>query len=241
MRPSIIAVVGLTFLAVMFSAIFYITLALITIGILVCFPIAVGFLWGGHQTRRFWISSSVRSEPENHNSSRVPVSVQIEGRSFQFAELPPRLEFKVTCRNLAVLAAIAFTAIGTVLAGILSGSAKQRLEMDSPRYLLFYSLCFLIGFLIFPAWIWLTECSLVKAPAITLAAIHARSRGGLGAKWVSYGFTDPQGGHHGGSVMDFGGPVGDHFKIVLCNPLNPAQNKLSCGFLFHQLKWVEDR
>ena len=128
-------------------------------------------------------------------------------------DFPPRLEFKVTCRNLAVLAAIAFTAIGTVLAGILSGSAKTRSpRCDSPRYLLFYSLCFLIGFLIFPAWIWLTECYSCEGPrAITLAAIHARSRGGLGAKWVSYGFTDPQGGHHGGSVMDFGGPVGDHF------------------------------
>jgi hypothetical protein len=239
MRLSIIAVVGFVFLAVMFSAIFYITLALITISIMVCFPVLVGFLWGGHETRRFLISSSASSDSGNRDSSHGPVSVQIEGRKFLISELPLRLEFTVACRNLVVLAAITLIAIASVSACILSGAATQRLEMDSPRYLLLYGLCFLIGVLIFPAWLWLTECWLLKSPGITLAAIHSRGRGGLGASWVSYGVTDPRGGHHGGSVMDFGGPKGDDFKIVLCNPLNPGLNKLSCGFLFHRLTWAE--
>jgi hypothetical protein len=240
MRTSIIAVVGFVFLAVMFSAIFYIQLALITIGVLVSFPIILGFLWGGHHTRRFWISGNARPQPEDPSGSHKPVSVQIEGRRFLLASVPPRLDFVVSCRNLQVLGAVAFVAVGAVSIPLVSGFALERLELDSPRFLMFYCLCFLIGLLIIPGWIWLTESSLIRTPGITLAEVHARSRGGLGTKWISYGFTDPQGGHHGGSGMDFGGPEGDHLKVVLCNPLNPGLNKLSCRLLFHRATWAEE-
>jgi hypothetical protein len=31
---------------------------------------------------------------------------------------------------------------------------------------------------------------------------------------------------------------GDDLKFVICNPLNPSQNKISCALFFHQVQWA---
>jgi hypothetical protein len=237
MRPTAIATAGFLFLGLLFSAVFYIQGALFGLGLLVCLPVALGFLWNGHRVRRFWIPGRAGIDPDDN---AVGTNIQIEGRNFLISALPLRLNFVVSCRNMRILAAVAVLAIMSVLTCAITGFLGESLEPDNPRYLLAYSLCFLVGLLLFPAWIWLGECFLLRMPGITLALIHARSRGGLGTRWISYGFVDPLGSHHGGSVIDFGGPEDDHFKVVLCDRLDPGRNKLSSGLLFHRLQWADE-
>jgi hypothetical protein len=224
----------------MFSGIFHIQLALLAIGLVVCLPIGFGFVWGGHRLRRFSIMASGRSQADERKGSEGQTSVQIEGRRFTSSAIPPRLDFVVGCRNIPVLGAIALVAIGSVSAALISRSTGEDLDPDNPRYFLFYGLCFLTVALLFPALRWLEESSLMRAPGVTLAAVYRQSQSGLATRWVSYGFTDPQGGHYGGTALDFGGPKGDDLKVVLCNPLNMARNSLSCGLFFHRVEWAGD-
>ena len=38
--------------------------------------------------------------------------------------------------------------------------------------------------------------------------------------------------------MDLRGPKGDQLKVVFSNPRDTGFNKLSCGFLFHEVVWA---
>jgi hypothetical protein len=144
------------------------------------------------------------------------------------------LDFVVTCRNIPVLAAMALIAIGSVSAALFSHSAGENLDPDNPRYFLFYGLCFLMAFLLLPAIAWLKESSLMRAPGTTLAQVYRSRKPG----WISYGFTDTQGGHHGGAAFDFASSKNDDLKIVICNPLDPNQNRINCGLFFHRVNWI---
>jgi len=174
--------------------------------------------------------------PEDRPQNGAPKTVQIEGRKFKLDAMPASLDLTITRRNNLVLAGIALVAAGAVVTSVRSLPA-QHIDLENPRFFLFYSLCFLVALLLIPAFIWAGECSLMRAPGITLAAMYGRGAGRLGTKWLSYGFTDPAGGHHGGSTIDFGGPEHDNLKFVFCDTRKPARNKLSCGLLFYRVFW----
>lgn len=148
--------------------------------------------------------------------------------------MPASLDLTIARRNNSVLMGILVVAAGAVLASVFSLPA-QYIDVENPRFFLFYALCFLVVILLIPAFIWARECSLMKVPGITLASVYGQGAGWLGTKWLSYGFTDPVGGHHGGSTINFGGPEGDNLKLVFCDMRNPARNKLSCGLLFYSV------
>jgi hypothetical protein len=238
MRPLAMAVVGFVFLILIFAGITYLQLALLGLSLMVWVPIVLGFLWQGHKARSFWIptDSSAPKDMPNPEASMV----NIEGRSFRVQSMPPRLQFTVRLRNMYLLAAISVIAAGSLFASLVGSSVlSPTLDTDNARYYEMYILCYLLVILIFPALVWLSESALIRRPGITLASLQATTRGGLGTRWIGYRFVDTTGRYHGGSVIDFGGPKNDDFKVVFCSPLNPGFNRLSCGLLFHKVSWAE--
>ncbi len=235
MRPNRIAA-GFLILVAIFAGIAYIQIALLSIGLLVCAVVGYGFLRGDHRRRQVQLPAGSRS-PEEKARDGAPKSVQIEGRRFDVDAVPTSLNLTITRRNNSVLIGILIVAAGAVLASVFS-LPTQHIDVENPRFFVFYVLCFLVALLLIPAFIWAGECSLMKAPGVTLAAVYGRGAGRLGMNWLSYGFTDPGGGHHGGSTIDFGGPGGDDLKFVFCDAHNPARNKLSCGLLFYRVFWT---
>jgi hypothetical protein len=236
MRPNAIAVGFLVLLAV-FAGIAYIQIALLTIGVLVCVVIGYGFLRGDHRRRTVRLPAESRSggdEPQ----SRARKSVQIEGRKFELDAMPASLDLAIARRNNSVVGGIIIIAVGAVLASLFS-FPTQHIDVENPRFFLFYALCILVALLLIPSFMWAGECTLMKTPGITLAAVYSRGSGILGTKWLSYGFTDSGGGHLGGSAIDFGGPEGVNLKFVFCDPRDPSRNKLSCGLLFCRILWAE--
>lgn len=231
MRPNAIAV-GFLVLVAIFAGIAYIQIALLVIGSLVCLVIAYGFLRGDHRRRQVRLPAG-SSSPDGQLQDGAPKTVQIEGRKFELDAMPASLDLTITRRNSLVLAGIVLVAAGAVVTSVHSLPA-QHLDVENPRFFLFYALCFLVAILLIPAFVWAGECSIMKAPGITLGAVYGRGVGRIGTKWLSYGFTDPGGGHHGGTAIDFGGPECDNLKFVFCDPGHPSRNKLSCGLLFHR-------
>jgi hypothetical protein len=239
MRPAGIALVGFVGLVLVFGGVVYVQVALLCLALLLFLLIALGFVWQGHRTRGFWISTrgAEPGPPENEADSLV----NIEGRSFSVHHLPPKLEFIVICRNLYMIVALAAIGGGTVLACVVASESFLRPSIDRPHYFEFYALCYLMAVLMIPALAWLKECALMRSAGITLANVSIHRSGSLGTLWITYQFTDPHGDYHGGSVIDLGGLKNDQLKVVFCNPKNPGFNKLSCGLLFHRLIWAEDR
>jgi hypothetical protein len=139
-----------------------------------------------------------------------------------------------------MVVALAVIGGGTVLACVVATESFLRPSIDRPHYFEFYGLCYLMAVLMIPAVAWLKECALMRSGAITLANLSLHRSGSLGTLWIGYEFTDPQGGFHGGSVIDFGGRNNDQLKVVFCNPRNPEFNKLSCALLFHRLEWAKE-
>src|SRR6266850_3396076 len=225
MRPAAIAVVGLICLAFIVIFIAFVQLILLCLALIVCLPIALGFLWQGHKQRAFWIPTIKRTDATEPPPSNAVLN--IEGNTFLVHDLPSRLEFKVSCRNLHVLTAITLIALGAALVSLFgTDSLMQHIEPASTRYFEFYFLCYFMVMLLLLALAWLSECALMRGPSITLANIGGHGRGGLGTLWVGYQFTDLQGGYYGGSAMDVGGPKDDQLKVVFYNPRNPGLNKL---------------
>jgi hypothetical protein len=239
MRPAGIATVGFVGLVLVFGGVVYVQVALLCLALLLFLLIALGFVWQGHKTRAFWIST--RGAEPGQPANEADSLLNIEGRSFSVHHLPPKLEFIVICRNLYMIVALAVIGGGTVLACVVASESFVRPSIDRPHYFEFYALCYLMAVLMIPALAWLKECALMRSAGVTLANVSTQRGGGLGTLWITYQFTDPQGGYHGGSVIDFGGLKNDQLKVVFCNPKKPEFNKLSAGLLFHQLKWAEDR
>jgi hypothetical protein len=184
---------------------------------------------------RFFIPATPKSEPVTGKPVEDK-TLRIESRVFAESSLPFRLEFVLRRRNMSVLAALASIAVGAVLVSLLGPSSLlSPLEPDSGEYYVYYFLCYLIAGMLFIVGKWLSEAALLRAPAITLAKV--RGRAGSGSFLVEYEFTDPSGGYHGGSTMDFDRRKGDHLKVVFCNPMNPDFNKVSCGLMFHKIVW----
>ena len=236
MRPNAIAV-GFVVLVAIFAGIAYIQFALLGIGLLVCFVIGRGFLWGEYRQRRIQLPAGSRSGADQPESD-APKSVRIEGREFQLNAMPASLDLVITRRNQSIAAGVALIALSAVLIS-LSTLRVQHIDLENPRFYLFYALCFFVAFLLIPSFMWAGECALMKSPGITLAQVHGQGANRFGAKWLSYGFTGPTGAHHGGSTMDLGSSKGDDFKLVFCDPHNPDRNKLSCSLLFHRVAWAE--
>lgn len=232
MRSAGIAIIGLIGLIIVFVFVAYVQLILLCLALIICGLIVLGFLREGHKPGMFWIDTARKSE-EDGEAPPQNALVKIEGRTFSVHDLPGRLEFTIRWRNLHLLIATAFIAIGASLACLVgTNPLKQQIEPATTRYFEFYFLSYLMVILLFPALAWLSECTLMRAPAITLANIGSR---GL---WVAYQFTDPRGGYYGGSTLALGGSKDDQLKIVFCNPRNPGLNKLSCGLLFHEVAWA---
>jgi len=239
MRPATVGIVGFVFLILIFVGIWHIRLALLCISLLLCLFIAVGLRWEGHKSRTFAISlPRLQHDVASKDSASI---VRIEGRQFKTDELPSRLNFTVTCRNLPILVAISMIGMVACAVCLLTpGSVLSGPIPDSDRFYLVYALCYLLVALCLPASTWLSECALLRQPGIALASVRGTSSGGLGIKWVRYEFRDPSGGYYGGSVVDFGGPKDDQFKVVFCNAVSPNSSKLSCGLLFHQVSTKVD-
>jgi hypothetical protein len=240
MRPAAIGIVGFLVLAAIFAGIAYVQFAIIASAVLVCITLGVGLLRGEHRRRLYRISAGSR-ENSSEAKAGAPTSVQIEGHRFSVTALPPTLDFALARRNFSVILGTAVAAIGSGAVALFS-LQTQRIDPESPRFFLFYSLFLLVTFLMIPSYLWLRECSIMKTPGITLAAVYGRGRNILGTKMISYGFTDSSGGHHGGSAFDFGSsPEADDYKIVFCDPLNPTRNQASCALVFHRVEWAESR
>lgn len=234
MRPAGIAIIGLISLIIVFVFVAYVQVILLCLATIVCVLIAMGFLRERYKPRTFWITTARKSE-EDVQTSPQDALVKIEGRTFSLYDLPERLEFTIRWRNLHLLIAMAFVAIGASLACLVGTDLlTQQIEPASTRYIEFYFLCYFMVVLLFPALAWLSECTLMQASGITLANIGVR---GL---WITYQFTDPGGGYYGGSTFGFGGSKDDQLKIVFCNPRNPGFNKLSCSLLFHKVAWADE-
>jgi hypothetical protein len=237
MRPAGIAFIGVVGLVLVFGAVVYVQVALCFLATILCLLIALGFVWQGHRARRFWIPMrAVEGEQSVSGPGRL---VNIEGRSFPIQRIPPRLEFTVLCRNLYTIFAVGVIGGVTALASVVVSESFLRPSIDRPHYFEFYGLCYLMVVLMIPAGAWLDECSLMRSAGITLANVSLSRNGSFGTLWITYQFTDPMGGYHGGSVIDFGGIRNDQLKVVFCNPRNPEFNKLSCALLFHRLEWAE--
>jgi len=241
MRPAAIAAIGFVFLILIFAGISYVRIALFCLALIPLLLILVGFIWRfrGPGLREFWIGASAPSSPVEP-APEGERFIAIEGRSFPLRNLPPRMDFKLRLRNTHVLTAIALVGIGSVVASVVGRySAFTPPDMDSPNYIEIYFLCYLMVVLWFPALAWLNECALIRQPGITLADVRKRAKGGLGNFRIQYHFIGPDGSHYGGSVVDFGGPKNDDFKVVFCSMSQPDVNKLSCGFLFHRTVWAD--
>lgn len=236
MRPVTIALVGFVCLLIIFLFVAYVQLALFCLALVVCLPLVLGFIWQGHKQRSFWISTVRRIESSGISPELL---VRVEGRSFPVRALPPRLQFTIRRRNLHLLVAVAFVAIGAALACVLgTDSLTSHIDPASSRYYEFYALCYVMAILLFPALAWLSECAVMRTPGITLAHISGRPRGGFGTVLVRYQFVDQQDGYYGGTAMDFGGSKDDLLKVVFFDPKHPGFSKLSCGFLFHRVAWA---
>ena len=232
MRASAIAV-GFVVLAAIFAGIAYIQFALLAIGVIVCLVLGRGFLLGESRQRRIQLPAGSRSEvdqPENDPAK----SVRIEGREFQLDAMPASLDLVITRRNYSVAGGIALIALGAVLISLFS-LRGEHIDLENPRFYLFYALCFFVAFLLIPSFLWAGECALMNSPGITLAQVYGQGKNRFGANWLSYGFTVPIGGHHGGSTIDLGSSKSDDFKLVFCDPRNPTRNKLSCSLFFHKV------
>ena len=236
MRASAIAV-GFVVLAAIFAGIAYIQFALLGIGVIVCLVLGRGFLLGESRQRRIQLPAGSRSGVEQPESD-APKSVRIEGREFQLDAMPASLDLVITRRNYSVAGGIALIASGAVLISFFSLRA-QHIDLENPRFFLFYALCFFVAFLLIPAFLWAGECALMKSPGITLAQVYGQGANRFGAKWLTYGFTVPTGGHHGGSTIDLGSSKDDDFKLVFCDLRNPDRSKLSCSLFFHRVTWAE--
>jgi len=239
MRPAAIAIIGFISLVVVLVFVAYVQLILLCLAAIVCLVVVLGFSRDGPGPRNFWIATARKSEAD----APVPppnTIVKIEGRTFSVLDLPERLQFTVSRRNLHLVVAIALIALGAAITClVVTDPLKQQIEPATPRYFEFYGLCYLMVILLFPALAWFSECTLMRIPAITLANIGERNDG-LRVLWIAYQFTDPSGGYYGGTTMNLVGPKGDQLKVVFCNPGNPSLNKLSCGLLFHKVEWAED-
>jgi|SRR5580698_383921 hypothetical protein len=234
MRPAGIAIIGSISLVIVFVFVAYVQLILLCLALIVCLLIVMGFFRERHKPRTFWITTARKSDEAGQASPQDAV-VKIEGRTFSIHDLPERLEFTIHWRNLHLLIAMAFIAIAALLACVVGTDLlTQQIDPATTRYFEFYFLCYFMVVLLFPALAWLSECTLMRAPGITLANIGTR---GL---WIAYQFTDPTGGYYGGSTFGFGGSKDDQLKIVFCNPKNPGFNKLSCSLLFHRIAWANE-
>jgi len=235
MKPAAIALIGFGALFLVFTLGWYLSIAMFVLGSGLCLAIGTGFAWHGHKEQKFWIPTHVRNDSENL-LSMTGKAVQIEGRKFAVQNLPPRLEFKIRCRNMHMLAVIALLGIGTT-ATVVTGAVHlfDPVETGSERYWLYYALCYLMAILLIPTLGWVFECALIRQPGITLASVSSLGR----TRQIGYNFVDPQGGYHGGTAINFGGSQSDHLKVVLCNPKNPDANRLSCGLLFHKISWAD--
>jgi len=229
MKPKIIAVIGILGSVVGVVLSFYSAIPMLILALVLCFVIVLGFLWGGHRSRQFWIPTHVNTDEDS--LGRV---FRIEGREFSAQTLPFRLEFSIHSRNLHLLLAIALIASGAIFA-ILTGkiSIFRMVDPDSELYWLYYIICYLMFILLLPTCEWLLECALIRSPVLTLANVQSDG------KLIRYDFRGPRGGYHGGTALNFGGPQRDSLKVVLCNPANPDANKLSSGMLFHRIRWSE--
>jgi len=235
MKPAAIALIGFGALFLVFTLGWYLSIAMFVLGSGLCLAIGTGFAWHGHKEQKFWIPTHVRNDSENL-LSMTGKAVQIEGRKFAVQNLPPRLEFKIRCRNMHMLAVIALLGIGTT-ATVVTGAVHlfDPVETGSERYWLYYALCYLMAILLIPTLGWVFECALIRQPGITLASVSSLGR----TRQIGYNFVDPQGGYHGGTAINFGCSQSDHLKVVLCNPKNPDANRLSCGLLFHKISWAD--
>lgn len=235
MRPAAIGIVGLASLLIVFFFVAYVQLILLCLGVIVSVVVVSGFRRGAHGRRSFWITTARKSETEAQLPPPNTV-LNIEGRSFSVHELPERLEFTIARSNLYLVIAIALIAMSAVLAClVVADPLKHQIEPATPRFFLFYALCYLMVILLLPALAWLSECSLMRSPGITLANVV---RQGL---WTVYQFTDAQGGYYGGSNFSVKGRKDDHLKVVFCMSTNPSVNKLSRGLLFHEVTWASDQ
>jgi len=238
MRPTAIALIGFSFLTLIFVGLAYIRLAVLLLALLLFLLIAAGFRWRSHNQRFFWIPANRGLEsqsPSNFNSK----SLQIEGRKFSISDLPPRLEFIVLPRNIYAPFAIGFIAMGTLAVVLFDFEVLLKpMDNDGVQYEVFYFLCYLLGVLLLPALAWFSECALMQAPGVSLANVRRPSPAQPRTFRIAYEFKDPMGGYHGGSAMDFGGARNDELKVVFCSPINPDFNKLSCGLLFHKVRWA---
>jgi hypothetical protein len=195
MRSAGIAIIGLISLIIVFVFVAYVQLVLLCVALIICLLVITGFLREGHRPGTVWIATARKSEV----ADSVPppdTLVKIEGRTFSMNDLPERLEFAVHGRNLYLLAGIAFIATASALACLLgTNPLKQQIEPGSTRYFEFYILSYFMLALLFSVLAWLSECTPMRAPGITLANIGGPRRGGLRSFWMVYQFTDPGGGY----------------------------------------------
>jgi hypothetical protein len=238
MRPNAIFV-GFAVLAAIFAGIAYIQFALLGIGALVFLVLGWGILSGEYRQRRIQLPAGSNSGSDQTESPGRN-SVRIERREFQLNAMPSCLDLVISRRNYLVVIGIALIALSATLISI-SSLRIQHIDIENPRFYLFYALCFLVAFLLIPSLMWAGECALMNTPGITLAQVYGPGANRLGAKWLTYGFTLPNGEHHGGSTIDLGSSKGDDYKLVFCDPRNPDRNKLSCSLLFHRVAWQEVR
>lgn len=223
-------ILGLAFLVFVFIFTWYLELIALVFGVVLCLTLITGFVWRGHKTRNFWLPGG--KGDQGADAPRAS-AIRVEGLEFLPANLPPRLEFRLEARNIHMLVAIGVIAIGTVAAG-LTGARSPLRPTPPDDNLIWYVMSYLLGILLFPAFTWFSESALLRHPAITLAPV-TQDQGP--AVWVRYYFVDARGEYHGGSTFNLGGPRGDHFKVVFCNPVNPAVNAISCGLVFHKVSW----
>jgi hypothetical protein len=167
--------------------------------------------------------------------------VTIEGREFSAQSLPPRLDFTVSPRNMLMLTAISMVAIGSVMSVLVSSNSPfEAVPLEGDRYFALYGLCYLMAILLVaPTLAWFSECSLLRRSLITMATVQGQMKGTRGTVWIQYHFVDPEGGYHGGSVVNFGVSKADQLKVVFFNPANADVNKVSSGFLFHKISWAD--
>jgi hypothetical protein len=239
MKPRLIALLGFGALFLAFTLRFYLQGLVILLASVLCLAIAMGFFWQGHKSRSFWIAGN-RGHGA-HDPKLESVRVTIEGREFPVQSLPSRLDFTIAPRNMLMLVAISMVATGSVVSIFVSSDSPfGAVPLESERYVLLYGLSYLMAFLSAPTFAWISECALLRGSLITMATVQGQMKGTRGTLWIRYHFVDPQGGYHGGSVLNFGGPKNDQLKVVFFNPRNADANKVSSGFLFHQISWAGD-
>jgi hypothetical protein len=240
MKPRLVALLGFGALFLAFTLRFYLQGLVVLLASALCLAIAIGFLWQGHKTRGFWIAGNRGSA--THDSKLEAARVTIEGRGFSAQSLPPHLDFTVSPRNMLMLTAISIVAVGSVVSILMSSNSPfEAVPLESERYFLLYGLCYLTALLLAaPTFAWLSECALLRGSLITMASIQGQMKGTRGTFWIRYHFVDPQGGYHGGSVVNFGGSMSDQLKVVFFNPENADVNKVSSGFLFHKISWTDN-